>query len=60
MGLAKDTRTAPEVDFLVFLELDETIIGYVKWGPEDEANEKYHLGQPPGGDNPSRMNQPIQ
>jgi len=27
LGLAKDTRTAPEVDFLVFLELDETIIG---------------------------------
>jgi len=32
----------------------------VKWGPEEEANEKYHLSQPPGGDNPSSVNQPIQ
>ena len=29
LGLAKNTRTAPEVDFLVLLELDGTTIGYL-------------------------------
>ena len=29
LGLAKDTRTAPEIDFLVLLELGETIIWYL-------------------------------
>lgn len=60
LGLTKDTRTAPEIDFLVFLELDESNQGAsVKGGFGDKRNVIYHLGQSPGRDDPSSVNQPV-
>jgi hypothetical protein len=61
LRLTKDTRTAPEIDFLVFLELDESNKGAsVKSGFVDKADEVYHLSKSPGGNNPPSVDQPIQ
>ena len=61
LGLTKDAWTAPEIDFLVFLELDESNQGAsVKGGFSDIGNVVYHLGQSPGRDDPSSVNQPVE
>jgi hypothetical protein len=61
LRLTKDTWTAPKIDFLVFLELDESNKGAsVKGGFVDEANKVYHLSKPPGGDDPSSVDQSVE
>jgi len=61
LGLTEDTRTAPEIDFLVFLELDESNpSASVKGDFADKGKVIYHLGQSPGRDDPSGVNQPVE
>ena len=58
LRLTKDTGTASEIDFLVFLKLGES--KSVKSGWMNKVDEVYHLGKSPGCDDPSSVDQPVQ